>query len=116
MQAYVAGLRKALEPDRAPRTPASILVTVGAGYALRVDPGQLDVSRFAKAVTSQHQRLAPVAGLVPEPDRAGLDHDQLTDAVAALTVPSTSGAVSPISSSTTPPTPGPNAPDSASCS
>ena len=38
LQAYVAGLRKALEPDRAPRTPASILVTVGAGYALRVEP------------------------------------------------------------------------------
>ena len=67
LQAYVAGLRKALEPDRAPRTPASILVTVGAGYALRVEPDQLDVGRFSRAVTSQHQRLAPVAGLVPEP-------------------------------------------------
>ena len=85
LQAYVAGLRKALEPDRAPRTPAT-----HPGHRRRPatpcgwTPGQLDVSRFAKAVTSQHQRLAPVAGLVPEPDRAGLDHDQLTDAVAAL--------------------------------
>ena len=84
LQAYVAGLRKALEPDRAPRTPASIVVTVGAGYALRVEPDQLDVGRFGRVVTSQHQCLAPVAGLVPDPDRAGLDHAQLTDAVAAL--------------------------------
>mgnify|MGYP006198381557 CR=1 FL=1 len=43
------------------------------GAEVRVEPDQLDVSRFSRVVTAQHQRLAPVAGLVPGPDRAGLD-------------------------------------------
>ena len=36
LQAYVAGLRKALEPDRPARAPAQVLVTLGPGYALRL--------------------------------------------------------------------------------
>ncbi|HUQ55045.1 BTAD domain-containing putative transcriptional regulator [Lentzea sp.] len=35
VQTFVGALRKALEPDRPPRTPSSLLVTEGAGYALR---------------------------------------------------------------------------------
>ncbi|GLY50532.1 BTAD domain-containing putative transcriptional regulator [Lentzea sp. NBRC 102530] len=34
VQTFVGALRKALEPDRPPRTPSSLLVTSGAGYAL----------------------------------------------------------------------------------
>ena len=36
LQAYVAGLRKALEPARAARAPSTVLVTVSPGYALRL--------------------------------------------------------------------------------
>ena len=34
VQTFVGALRKALEPDRPPRTPSTLLVTEGAGYAL----------------------------------------------------------------------------------
>ena len=34
LQVYISGLRRVLEPERAPRSPASILVTVEPGYAL----------------------------------------------------------------------------------
>ncbi len=35
VRTFVAALRRALEPDRPPRTPARLLVTEGPGYALR---------------------------------------------------------------------------------
>ncbi|MFC4374489.1 BTAD domain-containing putative transcriptional regulator [Nocardia halotolerans] len=50
IRTFVAGLRRALEPDRAPRTPARLLVTEGRGYALRADPGAVDAWRFDDAV------------------------------------------------------------------
>ena len=46
LQAYVSQLRRILEPDRPPRTPARILVTQDPGYALRVEPDQVDAWRF----------------------------------------------------------------------
>src|SRR5690242_15721770 len=46
LQAYVSNLRKLLEPDRAPRQPAAVLVTRPSGYAVEIDRGQLDVTRF----------------------------------------------------------------------
>ncbi|MGW1340362.1 AfsR/SARP family transcriptional regulator [Kribbella sp. NPDC002412] len=48
VRTFVASLRRALEPDRAPRTPARLLVTEGPGYALRTDA--VDAWRFEKAV------------------------------------------------------------------
>ncbi|MEV0291858.1 BTAD domain-containing putative transcriptional regulator [Kribbella sp. NPDC050820] len=47
VRTFVASLRRALEPDRAPRTPARLLVTEGPGYALRTDA--VDAWRFEKA-------------------------------------------------------------------
>ncbi|WP_176946647.1 BTAD domain-containing putative transcriptional regulator [Lentzea fradiae] len=44
VQTFVGALRKALEPDRPPRTPSSLLVTEGAGYALRAS--DVDAWRF----------------------------------------------------------------------
>lgn len=56
IRTFVSALRRGLEPDRTPRTPARILVTVGAGYALRPDPDAVDAERFEKAVqTSRNQ-------------------------------------------------------------
>jgi DNA-binding SARP family transcriptional activator len=47
LQTFVGELRKALEPDRLPRTPSDLLVTVPPGYALH---GTVDAERFAAAV------------------------------------------------------------------
>lgn len=52
IRTFVSALRRGLEPDRPPRSPAQILVTVGAGYALRVDPDTIDAERFEKVVHS----------------------------------------------------------------
>ena len=57
LQAYISGLRRSLEPDRAPRTPASVLVTVAPGYALRVPEEDLDATRFDRLVSGVHRRL-----------------------------------------------------------
>ncbi|MFD4462557.1 BTAD domain-containing putative transcriptional regulator [Nocardia sp. NPDC058480] len=50
VRTFVAGLRRALEPDRPPRTPARLLVTEGLGYALRAEPDAVDAWRFDDAV------------------------------------------------------------------
>ncbi|HEY7813447.1 MAG TPA: BTAD domain-containing putative transcriptional regulator, partial [Nakamurella sp.] len=50
LQAYVSHLRRALEPDRAPRTPATILVSEPPGYAIRVSPDAVDGWRFETLV------------------------------------------------------------------
>jgi DNA-binding SARP family transcriptional activator len=50
VRTFIAALRRALEPDRAPRRPATLLVTEGRGYALRADPDTVDARRFEAAV------------------------------------------------------------------
>ncbi|MDQ2586458.1 AfsR/SARP family transcriptional regulator [Saccharothrix yanglingensis] len=52
VQTFVGALRKALEPDRPPRTPARLLVTAAPGYALRAEARAVDAWRFEAAVTS----------------------------------------------------------------
>ncbi|MGW6057875.1 BTAD domain-containing putative transcriptional regulator [Streptomyces sp. NPDC055189] len=51
VRTFVAALRRAIEPERPPRTPARLLVTEGPGYALRAEPGAVDAWRFEQAVT-----------------------------------------------------------------
>ncbi|MEV3920368.1 BTAD domain-containing putative transcriptional regulator [Actinomadura coerulea] len=46
LQSFVSHLRRALEPDRPPRTPARVLVTEPPGYALRLPDGAVDAWRF----------------------------------------------------------------------
>ena len=68
LQGYVAGLRRALEPDRPARAPSTVLVTEGAGYALHLPAEHLDAACFDRVVGSTHQRLsalAPAPALVP---------------------------------------------------
>ncbi|MEV6225680.1 BTAD domain-containing putative transcriptional regulator [Nocardia fluminea] len=50
VRTFVAGLRRALEPDRPPRTPPRLLVTEGLGYALRPEPADVDAWRFDDAL------------------------------------------------------------------
>lgn len=52
VRTFVAGLRRALEPERAPRTPSRLLVTEGPGYALRAAPDRVDAWRFEHTAAS----------------------------------------------------------------
>ncbi|WP_433211222.1 ATP-binding protein [Dactylosporangium sp. CS-047395] len=52
LQAYVSQLRRALEPDRPPRTPPAVLLTRDPGYLLAVEGDQIDAVRFARAVAA----------------------------------------------------------------
>ncbi|MDA1364603.1 AfsR/SARP family transcriptional regulator [Glycomyces algeriensis] len=67
VRTFVAALRRALEPDRRPRTPARLLVTEGPGYALRAEPEAVDAWRFEAAVAEAldappHRALALLDG------------------------------------------------------
>ena len=46
LQSYVSHLRRALEPDRPARTPSSLIVTSGDGYAIPRDQVDVDAWRF----------------------------------------------------------------------
>ncbi|MDQ0757995.1 AfsR/SARP family transcriptional regulator [Streptomyces canus] len=52
VRTFVAGLRRALEPERPRRTPARLLVTEGPGYALRAEPAHVDARRFEEMVAA----------------------------------------------------------------
>ncbi|MFD0525429.1 AfsR/SARP family transcriptional regulator [Paractinoplanes durhamensis] len=58
LQVYVSRLRRLLEPDRPPRSPATTLVSEAGGYALRLPDDAVDAWSFERDV-----RLA--AGLPP---------------------------------------------------
>ncbi|MFC8241939.1 BTAD domain-containing putative transcriptional regulator [Streptomyces chartreusis] len=66
LRTFVAALRRALEPDRSPRTPARLLVTEGPGYALRVPTDAVDAWWFERVV-------ADAARLPPEEATVRLD-------------------------------------------
>jgi DNA-binding SARP family transcriptional activator len=70
LQTYVAGLRRALEPDRAARAASAVVPSSSLGYALSLPDGALDAARFAAAVEGIHRRLArpPDALPLPPPD------------------------------------------------
>ncbi len=50
LQTYVSRVRAALEPDRAPGDPETMLVTRAPGYVLRVEQDQVDSSCFERLV------------------------------------------------------------------
>ncbi|NUS15727.1 MAG: hypothetical protein HOY69_30755, partial [Streptomyces sp.] len=52
LHAYVANLRRVLEPDRQRRTPATVLRTHGQGYRLDNRVVQVDVRRFCEHATA----------------------------------------------------------------
>ncbi|MEU0570077.1 BTAD domain-containing putative transcriptional regulator [Nonomuraea sp. NPDC005983] len=53
IQGYVSRLRRALEPGRAPREQAEVLVSAPPGYALRAAAGQVDAWRFESLVKGE---------------------------------------------------------------
>ncbi len=80
LQAYVSGLRRVLEPGRERRSPATVLVTVAPGYALKVADDLVDATRFERLAGAEHRRLQPVSSL----GGRGLSAAELTAAVEAL--------------------------------
>lgn len=52
LQAYVANLRKLLEPNRAPRAPATVLRTCARSYLLDSGVVDVDVRRFGEHATA----------------------------------------------------------------
>jgi DNA-binding SARP family transcriptional activator/tetratricopeptide (TPR) repeat protein len=58
LQAYVSNVRRALEPERAPGAPATVLVTRPPGYALDVERDLVDARRFERLV-AEAAALAP---------------------------------------------------------
>ncbi|MBD3147642.1 AAA family ATPase [Microbispora camponoti] len=59
LQVYVSNLRRALEPGRAPRAAARVLVSAPPGYRLALEPGDVDAWRLPRLVES-------AAGLLTE--------------------------------------------------
>ncbi|WP_422741640.1 AfsR/SARP family transcriptional regulator [Micromonospora sp. WMMD754] len=57
VRTFVAALRRGLEPRRAPREPARLLVTGGPGYALRAAPDAVDAWRFEDTVNAAADAL-----------------------------------------------------------
>ncbi|WP_121184310.1 BTAD domain-containing putative transcriptional regulator [Nocardiopsis sp. Huas11] len=60
VRTFVAALRRALEPGRAPRTPARLLVTEGPGYALRTGEDTVDAWCFEREVSGADALTAQV--------------------------------------------------------
>ncbi len=58
LQGLVSKLRMRLEPGRPPGVPPQLLVTRPPGYALTIDPGQVDANRFRHIVA--HAEALPV--------------------------------------------------------
>ncbi|WP_197093446.1 AfsR/SARP family transcriptional regulator, partial [Nonomuraea sp. SBT364] len=58
VRTFVSDLRRALEPDRAPRQPARLLVTAAPGYALRAAADAVDAWRFEAALGESGRLLA----------------------------------------------------------
>ena len=96
VRTFVAALRRALEPERPPRSPARLLVTEGPGYALRAAPDTVDAWRFEAG--GRHRAAAPPARRSPASTRRWAG-----------------GADPRTPTSPTSPGPAPSVPDSKSC-
>lgn len=58
LQGYVARLRRTLEPGRQARSPSTVLVTEGPGYALRTAPESVDSQTFTRLATEVSSALS----------------------------------------------------------
>jgi DNA-binding SARP family transcriptional activator len=58
LQVHVSQLRRRLEPLRRPRSESRLLQSRGSGYALQLEPDQLDLYRFERLRAEARQALA----------------------------------------------------------
>ncbi|GLW71471.1 SARP family transcriptional regulator [Kitasatospora phosalacinea] len=84
LRTFVAALRRALEPERPPRTPPRLLVTEGPGYALRLPREAVDVHRFEDALTRARRTPATPSPATPSPATPSAVPAALADLDAAL--------------------------------
>ena len=78
LRTFVAALRRALEPGRAPRTPARTLVTEGSGYALRLPRAAVDVYRFEDVLADlRRRRSGSGRGAAGDPSRGVAELDDV---------------------------------------
>ncbi|HET7760783.1 MAG TPA: BTAD domain-containing putative transcriptional regulator, partial [Phycicoccus sp.] len=85
LHAYISQLRRALEPDLAPRARPTVLVTTEAGYRLDVPPADVDAVAFADEVRAPHGALAPLwSQLTTGPDASWPSREEVADHVEAL--------------------------------
>ncbi len=85
LHAYISGVRKALDPERSRGSGDSVLATTDHGYVLRVDPGDVDVHRFARDVRRIERLLSPLATQLTTGDRTGWpDRSTVTTALDQL--------------------------------
>ncbi|MGW2618957.1 AfsR/SARP family transcriptional regulator [Streptomyces sp. NPDC001500] len=63
LRTFVAALRRALEPDRPPRSPPRVIVTEGPGYALRLPREDVDVHRFQDTLARARRNPEAVTDL-----------------------------------------------------
>ncbi|CAN3978127.1 AfsR/SARP family transcriptional regulator [Kitasatospora purpeofusca] len=66
LRTFVAALRRALEPERPPRSPPRVIVTEGPGYALRLPREDVDVHRFQDTLARARRDPAAVGDLGTE--------------------------------------------------
>ncbi len=64
LQTYISHLRRALEPDRAPRAKHGMLRTSGQGYMLAIEPEAIDTVRFERLTREGRDVLSS------DPDKA----------------------------------------------
>ena len=58
LQVYISSLRRAFEPDRAPRSPGRVLLSKPPGYVLAVDQDHFDAMSFTDGVSVARRQLA----------------------------------------------------------
>jgi predicted ATPase/DNA-binding SARP family transcriptional activator len=58
VRVYVSRLREVLEPDRPKRAPGRLIVTEASGYALRIDPENIDARRFERLIGEARGEMA----------------------------------------------------------
>jgi DNA-binding SARP family transcriptional activator len=68
LHVYISGLRRALEPPRAPRARPEVLLTSGGGYALALSHVAIDAVEVAQVATRVRRLLGAAQGqVVPAP-------------------------------------------------
>ena len=62
VRVYVSRLREVLEPDRVKRAPGRLIVTEPSGYALRIDPEDIDALRFERLIGEARAQMVDDPG------------------------------------------------------